>query len=160
MSGRAKLLISGALIAAAVTYAVISSTTGSTVSYFLTVEELLALDRPPTNRTITVSGAVLGDSIRVDPSVPRVTFAIVHVPSDPDSNRGAGSREEVHDSTMEEATALQLNVVYDDLRPPSLQGEAQAIIRGKMRADGTLHADEVLFKCPTRYEGAVSNEAH
>jgi cytochrome c-type biogenesis protein CcmE len=30
--------------------------------------------------------------------------------------------------------------------------EAQAIITGKMTSDGVFYADEVLLKCPSKYE--------
>jgi len=33
------------------------------------------------------------------------------------------------------------------------------IIRGQLRADGRFYADEVLLKCPTRYEDQLPEQA-
>jgi cytochrome c-type biogenesis protein CcmE len=36
--------------------------------------------------------------------------------------------------------------------PDLLRHEAQAIVTGRIGADGVFYADELLLKCPTRYE--------
>ena len=42
--------------------------------------------------------------------------------------------------------------------PDLLQNEAQAILTGQLGADGVFYADELLLKCPTRYEEAVPQQ--
>jgi cytochrome c-type biogenesis protein CcmE len=39
-----------------------------------------------------------------------------------------------------------------------LRDEAQAIVTGRMAADGIFHADELLLKCPTKYQEAVPSQ--
>ena len=41
----------------------------------------------------------------------------------------------------------------------SLRNEAQAIMTGHMGEDGVFYAEELLLKCPTRYEEAVPEQA-
>ena len=43
--------------------------------------------------------------------------------------------------------------------PDLLKNEAQAIVTGKMGADGVFYAKELLLKCPTKYEEAVPEQA-
>jgi cytochrome c-type biogenesis protein CcmE len=43
--------------------------------------------------------------------------------------------------------------------PDLLRNEAQAIVTGKLGEDGIFHADELLLKCPTKYEEAIPEQA-
>jgi len=157
MGGKTKFVIAGLLIVAAVIYLVVSNT-GSTAHYFLTVEEVLAMGDRAVGRNLTVSGAVLGDSIVYDPSAPRVTFTIVQVPGDPEEVERAGGLAAVLHAAVNDPTAPRLEVVYNDVKPDLLTGEAQAIVRGQLGEDGRFYADEVLLKCPTRYEEEVPSQ--
>lgn len=152
MKGNIKLFVAGALIAAAVLYLIVVNT-DNTARYFLTIEEAQATG-PAAGRGLTVSGAVLGDSIHFDPSQPRVTFTIVQVPSDPKEVERAGGLANVLRRAVSDPQAPRLEVVYDGVQPDLLQHESQAIIRGRLESDGRLRADEILLKCPTRYEEA------
>ena len=40
-----------------------------------------------------------------------------------------------------------------------LRNEAQAIMTGKLGADGVFQLDELLLKCPTKYEEAVPEQS-
>ena len=153
MTGKIKFF-AGLLIVAAALYLIVSST-GSTAHYFLTVEELQALGDGALDRRITVSGAVLGDTIVYDSSVPRVTFTIVQVPGDPDEVERAGGLATVLHAAVQNPDAPRLEIVYEDVKPDLLQHEAQAILRGQLGEDGRFYADELLLKCPTRYEEDV-----
>ncbi len=154
MGGKAKFIVAGLLIVAAVAYLIVSNT-GSTAHYFLTVEELQTMGEEAVGRRVTVSGAVLGDTITYDPSAPQVTFTIVEVPGDPQEVERAGGLAAVLHAAVSDPGRPRLEVVYDDVRPDLLQNEAQAIIRGQLGDDGRFYADEVLLKCPTRYEEDV-----
>ena len=158
MGGKTRFFIAGLLIVAAVAYLIVSNT-GSTAHYFLTVEEVLAMGEEAVGRNLTVSGAVLGDTIVYDPSVPRVTFTIVQVPGDPEEVERAGGLAAVLHAAVSDPNAPRLEVVYNDVKPDLLQNEAQAIIRGQVGEDGRFYADEVLLKCPTRYEEDLPDQA-
>ena len=155
---RSKYLVAGLLIVAAVVYLIVTST-GSTAHYFLTVEELRAMGSDAGDRRVTISGAVLGDTISYDPSQPEVTFTIVQVPGDPrEVERDGGLAKVLHDAVTD-PDAPRLEVVYEDVKPDLLQHESQAIIRGQLQEDGRFRADEVLLKCPTRYEEGVPGQS-
>ncbi len=158
MAGKAKFIFAGSLIVAAVAYLIISNT-GSSAHYFLTIEELQAMGGEVNNRNITVSGAILGDTIVYDSSAPRVTFTIVQVPGDPEEVERAGGLAKVLHDAVNDPHRPRLNVIYDDIKPDLLQNEAQAIMRGQLGDDGRFYADEVLLKCPTRYEEDVPEQA-
>jgi cytochrome c-type biogenesis protein CcmE len=158
MGGRGRFVVAGLLIVAAVVYLVVSNT-GSTARYYTTVEELQAMGEEAIGRSVTVSGAVPGDTIVYDPLAPRVTFAIVHVPGDPGEVERAGGLAAVLRAAIRDPDAPRLEVVYDDVRPDLLQDEVQAIIRGELGEDGRFYADEVLLKCPARYEEEIPGQA-
>ena len=157
MSGNIKFIVAGLLIVAAVAYLIISST-GTEASYFLTIEELEAMGEEASDRNLTISGAVLGDTIVYDASAPRVTFTIVHMPGDPQEVEEAGGLAAVLNAAVSDSSSPRIEVVFDDVKPDLLQHEAQAIVRGQLGDDGRFYADEVLLKCPTRYEEDVPDQ--
>lgn len=158
MQGKGKFVFAGLLILAAVVYLIVSNT-GSTAHYFLTIEELRAMGDRAIGRNLTVSGAVLGESIVYDPAIPRVTFTIVQVPADPKEVERAGGLAAVLHAAVKDPDASRLEVVYNGVKPDLLKHESQAIIRGHLGEDGRFYADEVLLKCPTRYQEAVPEQA-
>ncbi len=157
MRAKPNFIIAGLLILAAVFYLMVSSTQDA-AHYFLTVGEVLALDEATSQRPVTVSGAVLGESITYDGSRPRVTFTVVQVPGDPQEVEAQGGIAQVLHAAVQDPEAPRLVVVYDDVKPDMLRHEAQAIIRGHLGADGRFYADEVLLKCPSRYEEALPEQ--
>jgi cytochrome c-type biogenesis protein CcmE len=158
VQGKGTRVIAGLLIVGAVIYLIVSGT-GGAARYFLTIEELQAMGDETIGRNITISGAVLGESIVYDPSVPRVAFAIVQVPGNPKEVERAGGLAAVLHAAVNDPDAPRLEVIYDDVKPDLLQHEAQAIIRGHLGDDGRFYADDVLLKCPTRYEEEIPDQA-
>jgi cytochrome c-type biogenesis protein CcmE len=150
MNNKRNFIIAGVLILAAVIYLIVSNT-GSTASFFLTIEELEGMGAEAQDRKLTVSGAVIGETIVYDASKPRVTFTIVQIPGDLQEIEARGGLATVLAAAVEDADAASLEVVYDGARPDLLQDEAQAIVRGRLREDGTFYADDLLLKCPSKY---------
>lgn len=150
MSNKRNLILAGFLILGAVIYLIVTSTSRS-AGFFLTIEELQALGTEAQHRNSTVSGAVLGESIRYEPSIPRVTFTMVQVPGDPKAIEAAGGLAKALHDAVNDPTAARLDVVYHGLQPDLLTHEAQAIVRGRLQADGVFYAEELLLKCPSRY---------
>ena len=157
MRNKTTFFLAGTVIVAAVIYLLISSTS-STAQYFLTVDELLTMDDEVVGRNITVSGAVLGETIVYDAMGPTVSFTMAHVPGDPKEVESAGGLAQVLHDAVENPHAQTLLVVYDSVKPDLLQNEAQAIARGKLGQDGRFYADDLLLKCPTRYEEEVPDQ--
>jgi cytochrome c-type biogenesis protein CcmE len=131
---RAKFLVGGLVILAAVGYLIVSSF-GSSAQYFLTVAELRDKGSAVIGDDVRISGVVNGDSIKYDTQSLRLEFDIVDKLDD---------------------LSNPLHIVYVGPKPDLLQHEAQAIIEGAWQEDGVFYAhnkaDSLLLKCPTRYE--------
>lgn len=154
--GRTKFLIGGVVLLAAVVY-LIASNIGSQQEYFITVDELQARQSELTGRNIRISGAVIGDTIEYDGHT--LTFDIVHIPDSAAEITDEGGLAEVLHTAVSDPNASRVTVVLiDQPKPDLLQHEAQAIVTGTLLADGTFEADELLLKCPTRYEEAVPDQ--
>lgn len=148
---RTRFLIGGAVILAAIGFLILNGTLNN-AQYFITVDELLA--RPELRgQTVRVSGAVIGDTISYDAATLTIRFTMAHIPEQSD-NLALTLHQAVLDP---DATRLQV-VVENEPMPDLLQNEAQAILTGQLGADGIFYADELLLKCPTRYEEAVPQQ--
>lgn len=156
-AGRAKFIIGGLLIIAAIVYLIVSSTQAS-AQYFLTVAELSQKGSEVVGRDVRVSGAVVGDSVQYDPQTLTLTFTVAHVPGENDEIEAAGGLAAVLHQAVIDPTRPRLQVVYEGVKPDLLRDEAQAIMTGRIGEDGVFYADELLLKCPTKYEDAVPDQ--
>lgn len=158
MVNRVKFLIGGLLIFAAVVYLIISSTQAN-AQYFLTIDEMLARQAEMQGRELRVSGAVLGDTIQYDPQTLTLTFEVAHVPGDNAEIEAQGGLAQALFLAVNDPSRARVTVIYNGPKPDLLRSEAQAIMTGKLGEDGTFYADELLLKCPTKYEEAVPEQA-
>jgi cytochrome c-type biogenesis protein CcmE len=156
--GRSKFIIGGLLILAAVVYLIVSSTQAS-AEFFLTVDELNSQGKDVVGRNLRLSGAVIGDTIQYDPESLTLTFEVAHVPGDNEEVESEGGLAAVLHAAVVDPSRSRVLVQYTGPRPDLLKNEAQAIMTGQLTADGTFHADELLLKCPTKYEEAVPGQA-
>jgi len=154
--GRAKFIIGGLLIVGAIIYLIVSSTTAS-AQYFLTVEEIALQGEEVYDRDLRISGAVIGDTIEYDAESLTLKFTVAHIPGDNDEIEAQGGLAVVLHQAVENPGA-QLQVVHNGPMPDLLQNEAQAIMTGHLGEDGVFYADELLLKCPTKYEEAVPDQ--
>jgi cytochrome c-type biogenesis protein CcmE len=123
---RVKFIIGGAVIALAVIYLIFTATQ-STAAYFLTVEELYGKGTAIYGRNVRVSGKVVGDTVDFNSRDLILRFQIV------------------------DESGETLPVVFNGPKPDQMRHDAEAIIEGKF--DGNeFTAQELLLKCPSRYE--------
>ena len=153
-----KFMIGGVAILAVVVWLITTSTQAS-AEYFMTVDELKAEGQAAVGKSVRLSGAVIGDSIQYDADTLTLTFEVAHVTADnaeieQQGGLGAVLHEAISDPTREKITA-----VYIGVKPDLLRNEAQAIMTGKLGEDGIFYAEELLLKCPTKYEEAVPEQA-
>lgn len=149
--GNLKFVIAGGLILAAVAYLMVSGTAGG-ARYFMTVDEVVKGDF--VGQTVRLTGAVIGDTIQYDDKNLIIDFTIAHVPQDPQDLAKA-----LHDAVHNpEAAHLKIHI-ENQVKPDLLQHEAQAILTGKMGADGVFYASELLLKCPSRFGEADPAQA-
>ena len=153
-----KFVIGGVLILVAVVFLIWTSTAAS-AEYFLTIDELNAKGASVVDKNLRVSGAVIGDSIQYDAQDLTLSFEVAHVPADNLAIETEGGLAEVLHQAVLDPSRARIKVVYVGPKPDLLRNEAQAIMTGHLGTDGIFYAEELLLKCPTRYEEAVPEQA-
>lgn len=141
-----KFLIGIGLIVVAV-IAVMAFTIMGNSSMEVKVNDLLAKRQSgelSTDRSLKLTGWVVGDSISYDPNSLKLEFDVVN------------DREALVNNLT---GAQRVRVVYQGVKPDTLVNEARAIVTGKLSADGKFQAgnspDALLLQCPTKYENAA-----
>lgn len=155
--GRVKFIIGGVLIIAAIVYLIISSTKAN-AQYFFTIDELKSRGQSVLGQNVRISGAVIGDSILYNPQSLSLSFLIANVPADNKLIEAQGGLAAVLHDAVTDPTRTRMQAVFVGPKPDLLRDEAQAIMTGHIGDDGVFYADELLLKCPTKYEEAVPSQ--
>lgn len=155
--GRLKFIIGGGLIVAAIIYLIISSTKAN-AQYFFTLDELNSRGSSMVNQNVRISGAVIGNSIQYDPQSLALHFTVANVPADNKQIEAQGGLAAVLHAAVTDPARTHMQIVYNGPKPDLLRDEAQAIMTGHLGADNVFYADELLLKCPTKYEEAVPSQ--
>lgn len=153
-SNRLKFIIGGVLFAAAVAFMVISASK-ATAEFFLTIRELQDSERDLSGQNLRVSGAVLGESIAFDVETGQLHFTIAHIPGDDEVIEQQGGLNVVLHQAVIDPKNPRLDVIYSGPQPDMLRDEAQAIVTGTLDSEGVFIAEELLLKCPTKYEESL-----
>ncbi len=154
-SGRWKFMVAGVLVFGAAIYLIVSGTLAG-ARYFITVDELVT-DAAYVGETVRISGAVIGDTIvydTSDPDMPVIEFTISHIPAEFDDLALA-----LHESVQNPDLSRVPVRVENEAMPDLLQNEAQAIVTGHLDENGVFHANELLLKCPSRFEEGAPDHA-
>jgi len=155
--GRTKFIVGGVLILAAVIYLIFSATKAN-AEYFMTVDELKAKGASIVSQDVRISGAVVGDTIQYDANTLTLTFDVAQVPGDQKEVDAEGGLAAVLHAAVIDPNRARLQIIYNGPKPDLLKNEAQAIMTGHLDSNGVFHADELLLKCPTKYQEAVPNQ--
>lgn len=127
----------------------------ATASYYMTVADLSS-DPALVGKSVRVAGAVDGESIHFDPASQTLSFSVAHIPNDGGAMRQGGGLGQVLHDALKNPAVPRLQVRWQNAEMPDLlQHEAQAIMTGRLDANGLFHATQVLLKCPTRYSDEV-----
>jgi cytochrome c-type biogenesis protein CcmE len=156
-AGKGKFIVGGVFIFIAVIFLIITASRGS-IEYFMTVDELRDGGAAIVGKNLRISGAVVGDSIQYDPEKLTLTFEVAHVPGKNSEIEARGGLAKALHDAVTDVTRTHLTISYEGIKPDLLQNEAQAIITGHLGEDGIFYADELLLKCPTKYEEAVPQQ--
>lgn len=154
---RGKFIFGGLVILVAVVYLIVSATTAG-AQYFFTVDELFAKGDNAIGTRAKISGAVIGDTIDYDAENMTLRFSVAHVPADNDLLEAEGGLAIALHEAVVDPGRNRLDVVYYGVMPDLLQNEAQAIMTGELGEDGVFVADELLLKCPTKYDEALPDQ--
>lgn len=137
----------------AVGYLIFSGTIAGS-RYFITVDEVVHNSAEYAGETVRISGAVIGETIVYDAEHLILDFTVAHIPADV-QDLAYTLYTAVNDPN---ATRLPVHL-ENEVMPDLLQNEAQAILTGYLGEDGVFYADELLLKCPSRYEEAAPVQA-
>ena len=124
-----KFIIGGIIILIAVAYLGFGAIK-NTGAYYIPLDELNQNPQAYVGKKIRVSGAIIQDSEDWDATNLMLKF-------------------EMSDQTGE--TVL---VSFHGSRPSNFSRATEAIVEGEIQPDGTFKADNLLLKCPSRYEEA------
>ncbi len=125
-----KFIVGGVIIALLIVWLVVSSIS-STGAYYREVGEVLAQREALTGKALRVSGNIVTESIIYDAPTLSLSFSI----SDP------------ADSTR------QLPIHFHGVQPDQIGRESSsAIVEGTLSPNGVVEANNLLLKCPSKYE--------
>lgn len=121
-----RYIIMGGIIVLAVAALVSAGLRGS-VSYYLTVSELLDRGDELLNTKVRVIGRIVGDSIEWKADELELSFVI-----------SEGDR--------------YLPVIYHGPRPSGFSAGSSILVEGQYRPDKVFHATTLIMRCPSKYE--------
>jgi cytochrome c-type biogenesis protein CcmE len=129
-SKQIKFIVGGVVIVALIGYLIVSSISNAG-AYYREVGEVAAQNSQLQGKSLRVSGNIVTESVKYDAPTLSLDFKI----SDPkDVNQ-------------------QLDVHFHGIQPDQITREgASAIVEGTLGANGTVEANNLLLKCPSRYE--------
>lgn len=156
-SGRLKFIAGGVLILAAVILLIFVSM-NTNAEYFMTVDELHARGEEAVGQNLRISGAVVGSTIQYDADRMELFFEAAHVPGDNEEIEAQGGLSLVLHEAVIDPERQHITIVYQGAIPDLLSDEAQVIATGHLGEDGIFYADELLLKCPTKYEQALPEQ--
>jgi cytochrome c-type biogenesis protein CcmE len=132
---RKRVLIPGLAVVVAMSYLGYVAFSGAAM-YYLNVDELLARGASAYGENVRVSGWVLPDSVEKDPATNTLRFVVA------DRNTTTGS---------------SMPVVYTGVVPDAFKADANVVLEGKLATNGAFEANNLLVKCPSRYQARVND---
>jgi cytochrome c-type biogenesis protein CcmE len=124
--GKIKFVIGGLLIVAAIAYVTVSSFQSNAI-YYLTLKELAAQRSTVVNQPVRVNAPLDKSTIQFDDKTLTLKFNL-------------------------KEDNLVLPVVYKGVKPDTFEQGESVVAEGRLGADGTFQASQILVKCPSKYE--------
>ena len=131
-----KFIVGGLVVVGLIVYLIFSAVQ-SAGAYYREVHEVLAQQTALTGKPLRMSGNIVTDSITYDAPTLELNFKV----SDPAD------------------ASKQVPIHFHGVKPDQMSREgSSAIIEGTLRPDGTVDANNLLLKCPLRYEQSGQEE--
>ena len=129
-NSKIKFIIGGLVIVGLIGYLIVSSIS-SAGAYYREVGEVLSQQQTLTGKALRVSGNIVTESIRYDAATLDLSFKI----SDPAD------------------ASKQLPIHFHGVQPDQMSREgSSAIVEGTLGPGGVVEANNLLLKCPSRYD--------
>lgn len=133
MKGKTKFLAGGLIIAAAVIYLIYSSAR-DTLIYYYTTSEVVQKVPEIYNERIRLGGDIVPGSLNWD---------------------GRSTRVELLVTDQKE----KIKLVYQGVVPDNIKNATEVVAEGRYLPAGMFQADNLLVKCPSKYESAKAEAA-
>lgn len=130
---KAKYIIGGIII-------VVFLVWGASAFLKTTIQYVSIDEAARSERTVQVMGKIDFDKVNYQTDQSRLQFAIY----DPEAR--------------DKATAEHLPVVYYGVVPGNFDQATSVVLKGKMGDEGAFVAEQMLVKCPSKYQGEGGNE--
>ncbi|MGI6679248.1 MAG: cytochrome c maturation protein CcmE [Dehalobacterium sp.] len=131
MTVQKKILISSVIVIGAISFLIISGF--SNVKVHVALEELIKSGAEYQETYVQTEGRVQGDSIEWDASQVELTFVVTGL----------------KDSTQ------MMPVLYNKSMPDNFQDATEVLVGGYYTGDGVFQAEEMITKCPSKYEAEL-----
>jgi cytochrome c-type biogenesis protein CcmE len=113
---------------------------GATAFMKTTIRYVSFREAATSSRTVQVLGMVDFSQVQYDLDGRRLRFVVY----DPEA--------------ADPATADRLTVVYEGTMPGNFQQANSVVIKGRMGEEGIFVAEQLLVKCPSKYQGEGESE--
>jgi cytochrome c-type biogenesis protein CcmE len=144
MPSKLRFVVGAGLIVLAIGY-LITTAVRNTSEYYLTVNEVGAREAQLSGQMLRVAGRVKAGTISWDPATLTLGFAMVS-PPDPANPDGSAVK------TVAAAEPAEFRVVArGEPKPDMFAAGRDVIVEGRLAADGTIEARQVLTSCPSKY---------
>ena len=143
---RPRFFVGVGLIAAAIGYLIFSSIR-TTSEYYLTVPEVAARQSELGGQAIRVAGRVKPGNIDWDPNSLTLKFEIAPIP-DVDAN---GAPVKPVSVVASDPVSFRV-VAAGEPKPDMFAAGRDVIVEGRIGADGTIAATQVMTSCPSKYK--------
>ena len=141
MSSKLRFLLGAGLIVLAIGYLIVTAVR-NTSEYYLTVTEVGARETQLSGQTLRVAGRVKAGSISWNPAALTLGFVMVSPPN-PDGSA-------VKPVAAADATEFRV-IARGEPKPDMFAAGRDVIVEGRLAADGTIEARQVLTSCPSKY---------
>ena len=143
MARKSRFVIGVGLMAAAIGYLIFAAVR-NTAEYYLTVNELNQRKAELSGQMIRVAGRVQPGNISWDPNSLTLIFAIAQLPPDP-------NQPAITQVVAKDAAVAWRVVARGQPKPDMFAAGRDVIIEGRLAADNTIEATQVLTSCPSKY---------
>jgi cytochrome c-type biogenesis protein CcmE len=145
MRKKLRFIIGVALMVSAVGYLIFTAVR-NTAEYYLTVNEVASRKAELAGQMLRVAGRVAAGSISWDSSTLTLAFAMTQPPADPSQLAG------VTQIAATDAAPLAFRVIARGQPKPDMFAPGRdVIVEGRLAANDTIEARQVLTSCPSKY---------
>jgi cytochrome c-type biogenesis protein CcmE len=136
-----RFLFGAALIAIAIAYLIVAAVR-NTAEYYLTVNEVKSRQTELKGQMLRVAGRVKPGTISWDPQTLTLAFALMPTP--------AVSQPGVKPVAATDPPAFSV-ICRGQPKPDMFAANRDVIVEGRLTADGSIQARQVLTSCPSKY---------